>query len=130
MAANASLFYPLLRYGKPLAFAANHVGRRNPHVLKKNLTWRIAHHGWPQALKRYTRGLHIHNKTAHSAPGALLWVGDRDHLRVVRVLSASYETFGAVDHVMISVFDSPRFHACGIAPRIGLRLRETDFLLT
>ena len=68
-------------------------------------------------------------KQADAAARALLRIGYRDHLSVIGGFRAGNEPFGAVDHIMIAIFDGPRLHPRRIAAGIGLGLGEANPLL-
>src|SRR5688572_11216695 len=82
--ANTSLLNPALRNRKPLALAADDVRRRHAHVFEENLSRRVAHHRWPQALQGDAWSLHIDNETGYPAARAFLRIGHSDHLSVIR----------------------------------------------
>ena len=69
-------------------------------------------------------------RQADATARALLRIGHRDHLSVIRGFRPGNEPFGAVDHIMIAIFDGPRFHPCRIAAGIGFGLGEANPLLT
>jgi hypothetical protein len=61
--------------------------------------------------------------------GALLRIGYRDHLSVIRGFRPCNEAFGAVDNVMIAILHGPRLHPRWIASGIGFGLGEANPLL-
>src|SRR3989304_2370202 len=65
-----------------------------PPVVKINLPRRIPHHRRPQPLQRPPRRLHVDDETAHPAARAFFRVGDRNHLRVIRVLRPGDKSLG------------------------------------
>ena len=79
--------------------------------------------------KRHARSFHIDDETANAAPRALLWIGHRDDLSVIRGFRPGNEPFGAVDNIMIAILDGPRLHSRRIAAGIRFGLGEANPLL-
>src|SRR5688572_30487925 len=128
VAANASLLYPALRDRKALALAADDVRGRHAHIFEENLSRRVAHHRWPQALQRNAWRLHIDDETGYAATRAFFRIGHSYHLSVIRRFGAGDETFGAIDNVVIAILDGAGFHACRIAAGVRFGLREANAL--
>src|SRR5206468_6703970 len=129
VAANAAFLNPTLRDGKALAVTTDHIRCRYSRVLEQNLPRRVAHHRRPQSFQSHAGGLHIDNKTRNTTTGTLLWIGYCDDLSVIRGFRPRYESFGAVDHIMIAIFDGARLHPRRIAAGIGFGLGEANPLL-
>ena len=112
-----------------VAFLADALPGRHAHVVEHDLAGLVVDHQVVGGGDLDARRVHVDQEAGDAAAGALLRIGDREHLREIDLVGAGDEALDAVDDVVVAVAHGGGAHGGGIGAGVGLGLREAAGLL-